>query len=70
MAVYLTAVVIIIVVLILKKLGLKMIDLPLGKVEYREDAKKRSLIFSPSFSIDPVISENGKVYKKFIRFIL
>ncbi len=57
------AVIIIITALIARSLGVKIIDLEKGKVEFRKPVKEKDIIFKPCFSLDPVISSDGEIYK-------
>lgn len=57
------AIIIIVVVVVARQYDIKVINIRNGQLEFWQPKKTDTFLFSPCFTIDPVISEDGKTYK-------
>jgi len=53
----------IVFIFILRHWDIKVLDTKLAKIEFFKPKKSKELLFRPVFTIDPVVSKDGKVYK-------
>ena len=57
------ALIMIAVITIARFCDIKIINIKNGQLEFWQPKKEKTFSFLPSFTLDPVISEDGKVYK-------
>lgn len=52
-----------ITLIIARFLNVKLVDIISGKIEFWQPVQKSTFLYSPNFSLDPVISSDGKIVK-------